>query len=313
MSSSHPASNHRRQSERPSMARSSSNIPFPSDNRKVSLDYMNGQRRYSMNHGTLPPADNQLHPSNQLPSGMGMSDMYIPGYPPSMMSEPPSPYNTGMPLHSNGLPMNYGQLTMGLSPAPPPAPHPLHHNNGNMEDRRYHPGMMDYLMQQGGHLYSRTMSMDPTRFPPIPTPNMHNGRNSLLVSRSMSSPLPTASSSFSSRRISTPGPNHSPPVHLMLPKVDGKRSGESSSMTSISEEVKPQPPTKKIKKRAAPSSSFPIKLHKILSNPDCNEYIDWLPHGRAFRILKAKGFEEHVLPKFFRSSRYSSFMRQVRL
>jgi hypothetical protein len=294
------------QNERPSMAGSSSTIPipFPSDSRKVSLDYM-GQRRYSMNHGTLPPA------GNQLPSGMGMSEMYIPNYPPSMMSEPPSPYNTAMPLHSNGLSMNYGQLTMGISSPP----QPLHHNNGNMEHRRFHPGMTDYLVQQGGHLYPRSMSMgmDPTRFPPIPTPSMHKGRESLLVSRSMSSPLPTAGSTFSSRRISTSGSNFSPPGHLMLPKVDGKRSGESSSMTSLSEEVKPQVPPKQIKKRAAPSSSFPIKLHKILSNPDCNEYIDWLPHGRAFRILKAKGFEEHVLPKSFRSSRYSSFMRQVRL
>jgi hypothetical protein len=277
-----------------------------------------------MNHGSLPlpPTGNQLSSlssSNQLPSGMGMSDMYIPHYATNMMNEPPSSYNTGISLHSNGgLPVNYGQLTMGLStaPLPPRPPHSLHNNNGSMGNRRYHPGMMDYLMQQGGSLYPRTMSTDPLRFPPITTPSMRKRRESLLMSRTMSSPLPVASTTFSSQRpTSTPGQYLSPPVQLMLPKKDGKRSGESSSMTSLSEEllvpVKPQPAPKP-KKRAAPSSSFPIKLHKILTNPDCNDYIDWLPHGRAFRILKAKGFEEHVLPKFFRSSRYSSFMRQVR-
>jgi hypothetical protein len=273
-----------------------SNSSFSFDTRKVSLDYM-GQRGYSMNHDTLPTA------GNQLPSGMGIRDIYNPSYPPGMMSDPPSPYNTGMPLHSNRLSMDFVQ--------PPPSPLRLHHNDGIMESRRYMPGMMDLLRQQGESLYARTMSMDPTRFPPVPLSGMH-------LSMSMSSPLPAASAAFSPRRNSTPGPYPPPPSHLMLPKVSGKRSGESSPMTSLSEEglvleSRPQPLKKVPKKRAAPTTSFPTKLHKMLSTPDCNEYIDWLPHGRAFRILKAKAFEEHVLPKFFRSSRYSSFMRQVRL
>ena len=171
------------------------------------------------------------------------------------------------------------------------------------------PGMMEILRQQERSLYSRTMSMDPTQFPPVPLSGMH-------LSMSMSSPLPAASETFSPRRSSIPAPYPRPPSHLMLPKVSSKMSGESSPMTSLSEEglvLEPQPPKKIPKKRAQPTTSFPTKLHKILSTPDCNECIDWLPHGRAFRILKAKCFEEHVLPNFFRSSRYSSFMRQVRL
>jgi hypothetical protein len=67
-----------------------------------------------------------------------------------------------------------------------------------------------------------------------------------------------------------------------------------------------------MKKRRAPSTtSFPSKLHKIISNPLHREFIDWLPHGRAWRILKPKMFEKDVIPKFFRSERYASFMRQV--
>jgi hypothetical protein len=276
------------------MVGSSSNRSFSFDTRKVSLDYM-GQRRYSMNQDTLPPA------GNQLPSGMGMRDIYNPGYPPSMMSDPPSPYNTGMPLRSNRLSMDFVQ--------PPSSPQRHHHNSGIMESRRYVPGMMDLLRQQGESLYPCNMSMDPTRFPPVPLSRMQ-------LSMSMSSPLPAASATHSPRRSSAPCPYPPPPSHLMLPKGSGKRSGESSPMTSLSEDVlvlETQPLKKVPKKRAAPTTSFPTKLHKILSTPDCNEYIDWLPHGRAFRILKAKCFEEHVLPKFFRSSRYSSFMRQVRL
>lgn len=57
--------------------------------------------------------------------------------------------------------------------------------------------------------------------------------------------------------------------------------------------------------------SFPVKLHKMLSNPSYRQYITWLPHGRAFKIRSTKGLEQEVLSKFFRSGRYESFMRQV--
>ena len=56
---------------------------------------------------------------------------------------------------------------------------------------------------------------------------------------------------------------------------------------------------------------FPAKLHYILSNPKYQDLIAWLPHGRAWRILKPKAFEKRVIPKLFRSAKYASFMRQV--
>jgi HSF-type DNA-binding len=56
-------------------------------------------------------------------------------------------------------------------------------------------------------------------------------------------------------------------------------------------------------------SSFPSKLHAILSSPEYQDVISFLPHGRAWRVLKPKAFEESVIPKFFRSSKYASFMR----
>ena len=68
----------------------------------------------------------------------------------------------------------------------------------------------------------------------------------------------------------------------------------------------------KKKERAPSSTSFPVKLYNILCDPNYRDFITWLPHGRAWRILKPKAFEEDVIPKFFRSDRYASFMRQVR-
>jgi hypothetical protein len=56
---------------------------------------------------------------------------------------------------------------------------------------------------------------------------------------------------------------------------------------------------------------FPVKLHYILSTSKYQDYIDWLPHGRSWRILKTEAFEKEVIPKFFRSAKIASFMRQV--
>ena len=39
----------------------------------------------------------------------------------------------------------------------------------------------------------------------------------------------------------------------------------------------------------------------------------FLPHGRAFAIHKPRDFVKHVMPKYFRMSRFSSFQRQLNL
>ena len=63
-------------------------------------------------------------------------------------------------------------------------------------------------------------------------------------------------------------------------------------------------------KAKAKEPTFPVKLHMILSNPEYEDIIAWLPHGRSWRIVQQKAFEEQVIPVFFRHGRYSSFARQ---
>jgi hypothetical protein len=62
---------------------------------------------------------------------------------------------------------------------------------------------------------------------------------------------------------------------------------------------------------SAKEPTFPVKLRMILSNPEFQDIISWLPHGRSWRILQQKAFEERVIPLYFRHGRYSSFARQV--
>ncbi|CAJ1970469.1 unnamed protein product [Cylindrotheca closterium] len=57
--------------------------------------------------------------------------------------------------------------------------------------------------------------------------------------------------------------------------------------------------------------NFPFKLHQILSTPEFNDIICWLPHGRAWRIQQQDRLESEVLPMFFQHNKYSSFYRQV--
>ena len=82
-----------------------------------------------------------------------------------------------------------------------------------------------------------------------------------------------------------------------------------SSYRDFSRDLPPK--TQKGRSHKEPAHTFPMKLHTILSNPEFQDIIAWLPHGRAWRILQHKAFEENVIPLFFRHGRYSSFARQV--
>jgi len=60
------------------------------------------------------------------------------------------------------------------------------------------------------------------------------------------------------------------------------------------------------------SSIFPVKLLKLLSNPEYSHIIRWMPHGRSWRVLQPDLFSKELLPKYFSNqSKYASFMRQV--
>ncbi|EEC48287.1 predicted protein [Phaeodactylum tricornutum CCAP 1055/1] len=59
--------------------------------------------------------------------------------------------------------------------------------------------------------------------------------------------------------------------------------------------------------------TFACKLHAMLMNPECQGIINWLPHGRAFRILVPKKMEQDkILMRYFGHNRYSSFLSQLK-
>jgi hypothetical protein len=53
------------------------------------------------------------------------------------------------------------------------------------------------------------------------------------------------------------------------------------------------------------------KMHAILSRTDVKDIVVWLPHGRAWRVLKPREFEIKILPTYFDHNKFSSFIRQA--
>jgi HSF-type DNA-binding len=60
--------------------------------------------------------------------------------------------------------------------------------------------------------------------------------------------------------------------------------------------------------------TFPGKLHRMLSHNDLSDYICWLPHGRAFRIVKSKRLEGSrikILQEYLGIENKSAFLKQL--
>jgi hypothetical protein len=110
--------------------------------------------------------------------------------------------------------------------------------------------------------------------------------------------------------------DHDEPISRALPivvKVGPDASSREVHVPAPYRDYSRVPPERTAFQRNSkePAQTFPMKLHEILTNPEFEDIISWLPHGRAWRIVRHKAFEERVIPLYFRHGRYSSFARQV--
>ena len=64
------------------------------------------------------------------------------------------------------------------------------------------------------------------------------------------------------------------------------------------------------------TENFPFKLYRILEEAESygkDDIVSFLSHGRAFTIHKPRQFVSEIMPKYFTTSRMSSFQRQLNL
>lgn len=70
------------------------------------------------------------------------------------------------------------------------------------------------------------------------------------------------------------------------------------------------------RRRGGVSIAFPLKLHAVLDQVEADglgSVISWQAHGRCFVVHKPKEFVDHVMPKYFRQTKLTSFQRQLNL
>ena len=62
---------------------------------------------------------------------------------------------------------------------------------------------------------------------------------------------------------------------------------------------------------------FPITLYRLLENAEqektFSSIISWLPTGEGFIVHNQEKFAKHIIPFYFRQSKYKSFQRQLNL
>lgn len=64
-------------------------------------------------------------------------------------------------------------------------------------------------------------------------------------------------------------------------------------------------------KECSSNMNFPQRLMEMLSNENNSDIVTWLPHGKAFLIIKKSKFNSYILPKYFNGTKYSSFTRKL--
>ncbi|KAL7462689.1 hypothetical protein ACHAXS_003061 [Conticribra weissflogii] len=59
-------------------------------------------------------------------------------------------------------------------------------------------------------------------------------------------------------------------------------------------------------------TAFPILLHEIVSDPETDDCIHWLPCGTRFIIPDKQKFANEVLPKYYGHAKFTSFTRRLK-
>ena len=75
-------------------------------------------------------------------------------------------------------------------------------------------------------------------------------------------------------------------------------------------------PTIDSKKPSSKRVSFPLKLHRVLSEIEADglsDIIGWQPHGRAFMVHDADRFRSEILPRYFDNAKPATYLRQLNL
>jgi hypothetical protein len=234
----------------------------------------------------------------------------------------------GYQRQNHGGPMQQGSLMMHGMGGMPRHHHQQHQMNmeGMMMNEysmngRYESNAIDFgpaaMSSRPGETLSMGAGMDqlmdfPTQMymPPLrrPQPRSVPRQNSMNHHPTMQQHIPSYLCGNDTDTFAHKVPVHDSERYRTMVRTSNTNSDDVTTKSSamVSSGI-----NGKRKSRRPSTTSFPTKLYKILAEPKYQEYIAWLPHGRAWRVLKPKALEDDIIPKYFRSDRLASFMRQV--
>ena len=87
--------------------------------------------------------------------------------------------------------------------------------------------------------------------------------------------------------------------------------GKSNSQNNVVHVRDVNDPTEHERRYRNYFQTFPQKLHMILSSGDHDEVISWLEDGYSWKVHDKDRFIEELMPKYFESTKWKSFLRQV--
>ncbi|KAK9460645.1 uncharacterized protein V1516DRAFT_625905, partial [Lipomyces oligophaga] len=76
---------------------------------------------------------------------------------------------------------------------------------------------------------------------------------------------------------------------------------------------KPAKPRKAITSAPKTRPAFVVKLWTMVNDPANAAHINWMPDGSSFQVVGREQFERTVLPRYFKHSNFSSFVRQLNM
>ncbi|KAK7203434.1 hypothetical protein BZA70DRAFT_297200 [Myxozyma melibiosi] len=87
----------------------------------------------------------------------------------------------------------------------------------------------------------------------------------------------------------------------------------TSTTTTSSSSRKPAKSRKAITSAPKTRPAFVLKLWTMVNDPVNAAHISWMPDGTSFQVVGREQFERTVLPRYFKHSNFSSFVRQLNM
>lgn len=93
----------------------------------------------------------------------------------------------------------------------------------------------------------------------------------------------------------------------------GYKQMQALPSASGTKKLPPSKPRKAITSAPKTKPAFVLKLWTMVNDPKNAAHIQWMPDGLSFQVVGREQFEKTVLPKYFKHSNFSSFVRQLNM